>query len=57
MKYLIKRLYASDINALFDTADSIVSALRAASIWLGDEDLINIEIWDGDKLVLDYSKE
>lgn len=57
MKYMIKRLYRNDINAMFDFSDSITSTLEAAAIWLGDDNLINIEVWDGDKLVLNWEKE
>ena len=57
MKYMIKRLYKGDIEPMFDFSDSITSTLEAAAIWLDDNDLINIEVWDGDKLVLDWEKE
>jgi len=57
MKYMIKRLYRNDIDPMFDFSDSITSTLGAAAIWLEDDNLINIEVWDGDKLVLDWEKE
>lgn len=57
MKYMIKRLYKNDVNAIFDFSDSITSTLEAVAIWLEDDELINVEVWDGDKLVLHWEKE
>jgi hypothetical protein len=57
MKYMIKRLYRDDINPIFDFSNLIAPTLEAVAIWMGDDDLINVEIWDGDKLILDWEKE
>ena len=57
MKYMIKRLYKGDIEPMFDFSEFIGPTLEAVAIWLNDDDLINIEVWDGDKLVLDWEKE
>lgn len=57
MKYMIKRLYKGDIEPMFDFSEFIGPTLEAVAIWLGDDDLINIEVWDGDKLVLHWEKE
>lgn len=57
MKYTIVRRYNDSEHSIFEFCDDICAALSATSIYLGDLSCISCEIWDGENLILDYTRE